>query len=201
MRIHLKSYFGSRCWLLPNARNKDPCCVTGIGPAPNSWFPNWDDMTYFFLSLTYCWPPSKRNATLRMSSLPPTPSTPEKHVEQTLVSLLPAVKLSMCWDAQTQNLWVNPHWKWTEKCVEVFLPTTCYLARELRTEISHVVFVWTKRAAQEQSWLPIAEVQEVVCKGPELQQGHGWVLWALCWLNWPPGCVLGREGIFLQLPT
>lgn len=81
------------------------------------------------------------------------------------------------------------------------MPTTCYIARELRTEISHVVFVRTKRAAREQSWLPVAAAQAVVGKGLELQQGHGWVLWGLCWLNWLPGHVCTGEGRdFLQLP-
>lgn len=52
----------------------------------------------------------------------------EKHTEQALISLLPGVKLGTCWDTQRQNLRVNLHWKLAEKCVEWFLPITCYLA-------------------------------------------------------------------------
>lgn len=53
----------------------------------------------------------------------------EKHIEQALISLLPGVKLGTCRDAQRQNLRVYLRWKLTEKCVELFLPMTCYLAR------------------------------------------------------------------------
>lgn len=80
----------------------------------------------------YCWPivdPFLKRMPPFKCLPPPAHPLLEKHIKQALISLLPGVKLGTCWDAQWQNLRVNLRWKLTEKCVELFLPITCYLAR------------------------------------------------------------------------
>lgn len=142
-------------------------------------------MTYFLVSLTYCWPLFKKNATLQMIFLIPF----WKNTERALISLLLGAMLGTCWDARGQKLWVKLPSKLSEKsALNIF-----YLFHAILW--GHYWMEFLVLYLHKKCWLR-AELAAPGHQGGLRQGGSGALLggWGLC--GHMLGPTLCREGIF-----